>query len=98
WGTEAGVWTDILEADDAEVLARYRGDSYLDGSPAVVQRDSLVYAGFSGEASWLALLADLLDLVVQPAGVEVFVRQDQTFTIDHTRFAVESGPTSHPVT
>ncbi|NND12538.1 MAG: hypothetical protein HKO10_01105, partial [Acidimicrobiia bacterium] len=66
--------------------------------PAVVQRDSLVYAGFSGEASWLALLSDLLDLVVQPPGVEVFVRQDQTFTIDHTSYAIESRPTSDPVT
>ncbi len=95
WGTEAGVWTDVLEVSDAEVLARYSGDSYLDKSPAVVQRETLVYAGFSGEASWLALLADLFDLVAHPPGVEVFVRRDRKFTIDHGSFAIDDA---HPMT
>ncbi len=98
WGSDAGIWTDVLDTDDADVLARYSGNSYLAGSPAAVQRESLVYAGFSGGGSWLALLSDLLDLSPHPPDIETFDRVDATYTIDHRKLTVESTPTSQQLT
>ncbi len=83
WGTPAGIWTDVLEVDSAEVVARYGGSTYLDGSPAVVTRDGLTYAGFTNRESWQALLADRTGLSPIGGNIERFHRGDALWTIDH---------------
>ncbi len=88
WGTPAGPWTDVLATDEAEVVATYAGGSYLDGRPAAVRRDGLVYAGFSSAESWTALLADLLGLPPHDAAVEIFSRAGRTITLDHRTLTV----------
>ncbi len=91
WGAPAGQWTDVLEADDAEVLATYGGGTYLDGRPAAVRRDGLLYAGFSDVAAWTALLADLTGLPPLDGDVEAFTRNARVFRIDHRALSVSVG-------
>ena len=83
WGTPAGIWTDVLEVDSAEIVARYGGATYLDGSPAVVTNDGLTYAGFTNRESWQALLADWTGLSPIGGNVERFLREDALWMIDH---------------
>jgi beta-galactosidase len=95
FGAPSGPWIDVLEATDprAEVLATYSGDSYLDGCPAAVRRDNLVYAGFTSTEAWIgllrALLDDRLELVEVRAGRERFVRDDRTMELNHEALSVE---------
>ena len=88
WASAAGDWTDVLEAEGAEVVARYMGDTYLDGRPAAVQNGLLMYAGFSDAESWIELLGYLLDLTPHPPEVETFVRGERIYTIDHSQLTV----------
>ncbi len=91
WGTPAGIWTDVLEVDSAEIVARYGGSTYLDGSPAVVTNDGLTYAGFTNRDSWQALLADRTGLSPIGGNLERFHRGDALWTIDHdTRLVTKS--------
>ena len=83
WGTPAGIWTDVLEVESAEIVARYGGATYLDGSPAVVTKDGLTYAGFTNRESWQALLSDRTGLSPIGGNVERFIRGDALWTIDH---------------
>lgn len=89
WGTTAGLWTDVLEVGSAEVIATYSGGTFLDGRPAAVRRDNLVYAGFSNVESWTALLGDLLDLRPISPQFEVFDRAHGRFVIDHEALTVQ---------
>ncbi len=88
WSTPAGPWTDVLAADDAEVVATYAGGSHLDGRPAAVRRGGLVYAGFSGANTWTALLSDLLGLHPHEPSLEVFSRGGRNLTLDHRTLTV----------
>lgn len=93
WGSKAGLWTDVLEASEAEVLATYSGGTFLDGRPAAVRNGRLVYAGFSNVASWTRLLGELTGRHWGPTHIETFVRTDaagvtHTVTIDHTSLDV----------
>jgi hypothetical protein len=83
YGCPAGSWTDVFEllADDVEVLATYDG-GWLTGLPAAVRRGGLVAAGFSDADAWTALLAQLLDVVPAPPGVEVFWRDGRRVEVD----------------
>lgn len=91
WATPAGIWTDVLEeTEEAEVVARYMGGTYLDGQPAAVQNGNLMYVGFSDVESWTELLGQLLDLPIHAPEVEVFSRGDVTYTIDHIELSVTS--------
>ena len=92
WDTPAGIWTDVLEVHDADVVARYGGSTYLDGSPAVVSNDGLTYAGFTHRESWQALLMEKSDRTPAPSDVERFVRGSSLWTIDHAqRLVTHSG-------
>jgi beta-galactosidase len=91
WGTPAGIWTDVLEVESAEIVARYGGATYLDGSPAVVTSRGLTYAGFTNRESWQALLADRTGLNPIGGNIERFHRGDALWTIDHdTRLVTKS--------
>jgi beta-galactosidase len=89
WGTDAGWWTDVLaEEPGIEVLARYDGGTYLDGRPAVVRNDNLIYAGFSDRSSWLALLGLITGRSPHEEHLEVFEREEKTWVIDHQALTV----------
>ena len=94
WATPAGIWTDVLEEPEqaepekAEVVARYMGGTYLDGKPAAVQNGNLLYVGFSDVESWTELLGHLLDLPIHAPEVEVFTRDQTTYTIDHSELSL----------
>lgn len=88
YAVAAGPWVEVLEVDGAEVLARYGGGTHLDGGPAAVRRNGLVYAGFSSAAAWTALLAAVLEQPAQPPHLERFRRPGGVVEIDHHRLAV----------
>jgi beta-galactosidase len=91
WGTPSGIWTDVLEVSSAEIVARYGGSTYLDGSPAVVTNAGLTYAGFTDRESWQALLTDRTGLEPVGGNIERFHRGDTLWTIDHdTRLVTKS--------
>ncbi len=91
WGTAAGLWTDVLNPQGAEVIATYGGGTYLDGRAAAVRQAGLVYAGFSNVDSWTALLGDLMDLRPVSSHLEVFVRGDRRYIIDHMALTIETA-------
>jgi beta-galactosidase len=97
YGAPVGPWADVLEVTDArsEVLATYSGDSYLDGCPAAVRRDDLVYAGFTSTEAWIgllrALLDDRLELVEVPPARERFLRDGRVMELDREALSVEVG-------
>lgn len=93
FGVPSGPWIDLLEASACDTVARYAGPAYANGSPAVLQRDNLVLAGFTSSDAWLALLQAVLpdDLTSALLGpdLERFTRSDRTITIDHGALAVD---------
>jgi len=95
WGTKAGIWTEVFEVNDAEVIATYSGGTYLDGRPAAVRKANLYYAGFSNVASWTRLLASLTGREPSSRHVETFERGDRVFSIDHKALTVENRRVDH---
>lgn len=90
WGTKAGLWTDVLQVGpDAEIVATYRGDSYLDGRAAAVRSGNLYYVGFSNVASWTRLFETLMSKERHPAHIERFDRAEGTYSIDHRALTVD---------
>lgn len=86
-------WSERLRADDAEVLATYRGAG-LDGLPAITRRahpggGSAVYvstvppAGALGRLLRDAASAAGLEVAESPDGVEVARRGDVVFVLNH---------------
>ena len=88
----AGPWTDVLEVDEAEVLAVYGGGTWLDGSCAAARRDNLVYAGFSSERAWAGLLGELWTSPVSRVDREVFARGSHTVSLGFDPPAVHGLP------
>jgi beta-galactosidase len=93
----AGPWTDILEVNDAEVIATYGGGTHLDGRAAAAGRDGLTYVGFSGLAAWIGLLGQLLDRHPLPDGIECFHRGGHTLVLDHRKLTVQLPSTDGAV-
>lgn len=101
-GDPAGPWTDVLEVSDPqdssiEVVARYGGDTYLAGLPAVVRRGELAYVGASSVEAWVTILrpwliARDLPVLTPRAGVERFARDGRIVTIDHTALTIDGLP------
>lgn len=67
-GVEARIWTEWLRADDADVVARYRGGP-LDGMPAMTRR---VHG--SGVAHYVSFLPEDATSILEPALHDAGVR------------------------
>ncbi|WP_228975899.1 beta-galactosidase [Streptomyces sp. DH12] len=95
-GFTGGLWSEELEAPDAEVVAAYRGGE-LAGWPAVLRRGRAWYVSTLPEPG---ALRDLLARIAHgagvrpaldglPAGVEAVRRGDLLFVLNHGRTPVE---------
>jgi len=97
-----GLWAEVLDADGAQILARYTGDWYAGEAAITRQRHAgggqTVYVGTMGGPALFASLFDNLlpDLGIgpvldAPAGVEVAVRSGKgrrlIFVLNHTESA-----------
>ncbi len=99
-GAPAGPWLDVLAepAPDggAEVLSRWGGGTWLDGLPAVVRSDGLVYCGASSGEAWATLLARLTGREPGPAHLERVERAGRVLELDHASLTVTSTDRSRP--
>ena len=102
---EARTWAEVVRNRTAEVRASFVGGE-LDGQPAITRQARGDGAGWylatepdDLDAVVTAVLADAgIDVPVPPAGVEVVVRGDLTFVLNHGRDAADvdvDGRTLH---
>jgi beta-galactosidase len=89
----AGLWGEVLEVTDAEVLARFEG-GVLDGHPAITRRGRAWYSatlpnGVAMSALVEAVLGHAGVAFDAPGTIERVRRGDRTFTIHHDTFEVE---------
>ncbi|MFC1960550.1 beta-galactosidase [Chloroflexota bacterium] len=97
----ATTWADVLQPQDAEVVAHYQGDFYA-GRPAITFQQfgegKTIYVGTIGGsdlndaiAKWVLEAAEIAPLLSPPAGVEVATRwhgnQQLVFVLNHSSAA-----------